>query len=96
MVTDEAEAVLAILEKRAAGQPPGESDWQRLFASEGYRRLKQREASLQRPFEDSTFRDFVLSADLLEHAATLRQTLSSASIPRKPRGARSPTFRIPR
>jgi hypothetical protein len=76
MVTDEAEAVLAILEKRAAGRAPAEAQWQRLFSSEGYRRLKQREASLQRPFEDSTFRDFVLSADLLERAAALRQTLS--------------------
>jgi hypothetical protein len=77
MVTDEAEAVLAILEKRAAGQAPAEADWQRLFSSDGYRRLKQREASLQRPFEDSTFRDFVLSADLLERAPALRGTLGA-------------------
>jgi Putative zinc dependent peptidase (DUF5700) len=76
MATDEAEAVLAILDKRAAGQTPAESDWQRVFASDGYRRLKQREASLQRGFEDSTFREFVLSADLLKRAAALRQTLS--------------------
>jgi hypothetical protein len=76
MVTDEAEAVLAILEERAAGRAPADADWQQLFASEGYRRLKQREASLGRAFEDASFREFVLSADLLGRAAALRRTLS--------------------
>ena len=75
MVTDEAEAVLHILDQRAEGRTPDESDWQRLFATEGYRRLQQREASLERPFEDSAFREFVLSADLLARAPALRRTL---------------------
>jgi putative zinc-dependent peptidase DUF5700 len=75
MVTDEADAVLAILDVRSRGGTPAESDWQRLFASEGYRRLKEREASLQRAFDDASFRDFVLSADLLERAPALRRTL---------------------
>jgi hypothetical protein len=75
MVADEAEAVLEILGKRATGRAPEESDWHRLFATEGYRRLKQREASLNRASEDSTFREFVLSADLLARFPALRRTL---------------------
>jgi hypothetical protein len=75
MVTDEPDAVLAILDKRAAGETPGEEDWQRLFSTEGYRRLKEREAAMQRPFDDASFRDFVLSADLLERRRALRRTL---------------------
>jgi hypothetical protein len=75
MVTDEADAVLAILEIRSAGGTPADSDWQRLFTTTGYRRLKEREASLQRGFEDASFREFVLSSDLLERAGELRRTL---------------------
>lgn len=48
MVTDEADAVLAIVNECAFGQTPADPDWQRLFSSEGYRRLKERDASLQR------------------------------------------------
>jgi hypothetical protein len=75
LVTDEADAVLAILDKRATSAAVTEQDWQRLFSSEGYRRLKQREASLQRAFEDSTFRSFVLSSELLARRAALRAAL---------------------
>jgi Putative zinc dependent peptidase (DUF5700) len=77
IVTDEPDAVLAILEKRVSGKAPVEEDWQRLFSTEGYRRLKAREAAMKRPFEDSAFRDFVLSAELLERAPELRRTLDS-------------------
>jgi Putative zinc dependent peptidase (DUF5700) len=75
MVTDEADAVLAILAKQAAATPVSDADWQALFASEGYRRLKQREQSMQRPFEDAEFKKFVLSPALLSRAPALRQTL---------------------
>jgi len=75
LVADEAEAVLAILEKQAASVAVATSDWQALFQSEGYRRLKKRELSMQRPFEDADFKKFVLSPELLHHAADLRQTL---------------------
>jgi hypothetical protein len=75
MVTDEAEAVLQILDARAEGRTPEESDWKRLFATEGYRRLKERESSLKRPFEDSAFREFVLSAELIARAPALHETL---------------------
>src|SRR3990172_11772713 len=77
LVTDEADAVLAILEARAARSPIPESDWQRLFQSEGYQRLKRREASLERAFEDSAFRSFVLSPELQQKRAALRQALAA-------------------
>ena len=51
LVTDEAEAVLTILAKKKANEAISEADWQQLFATEGYVRLKQRETSMQRSFE---------------------------------------------
>src|ERR1051325_8105485 len=60
LVTDEAEAVLAILSKRKTNQPVTEADWQRVFQSEAYVRLKQGEHSMQRSFEDADFKNFVL------------------------------------
>ena len=74
MVTDESEAVLAILAKKKANQPITESDWQRVFQSEGYTRLKQRETSLKRPFEEADFKTFVLSDQSAERAAALEET----------------------
>jgi hypothetical protein len=41
--TSEAERVLAILAKRKQAQPITDTDWQALFATEPYRRLKERE-----------------------------------------------------
>src|SRR5689334_1125668 len=76
LVTDEAEAVLAILAKRKANQPIADGDWQRVFQSEGYVRLKQREQSMQRSFEDADFKTFVLSDQLLARAAALDETLA--------------------
>jgi hypothetical protein len=61
LVTDEADAVLAILAKREAAAENSDADWQRLFESEGYQRLKKREIAMQRPFEDADFKTFVLS-----------------------------------
>ncbi len=76
MVTDEAEAVLAILAKRQANHPITETDWQRVFVSEGYVRLKARETSMKRSFEDSDFKTFVLSDQLAERAQSLAETLA--------------------
>src|SRR5436309_1737260 len=75
IVTDEADAVLAILDARAAGRGVAEADWQRLFTSEGYVRLKKRELSMRRPFDDDAFRAFVSSPELLAKRATLRSAL---------------------
>src|SRR5581483_5970004 len=63
-VTDEAEAVLAILTKKNANQTITEADWQRLFLSEGYVRLKNREASMKRAFEAWRRADISRSAQL--------------------------------
>lgn len=75
--TDEAEAVLAILDKRALGATVAESDWQRLFATEPYIRLKKREASLHRDFTDDDFKKLVLSLELMAKRSALRQTLNA-------------------
>jgi hypothetical protein len=77
IVADEAEAVLAVLAKKEAGQVITDADWQRLFSSEGYRRLKKREAEMQRSFEDEEFKAFVLSDKLAERAHELENTLAS-------------------
>ncbi len=76
IVTDEADAVLAILAKKKVNQLITEADWQRLFSSEGYIHLKKREAAMQRTFEDSEFKSFVLSDDLAARAQFLAETLA--------------------
>jgi hypothetical protein len=73
--SDEAAAVLGILAKKAAGQVVSEDDWQHLFATEPYIRLKKREASMKRDFTDDEFKKFVLSPELAAKAASLRHTL---------------------
>lgn len=75
LVADEAEAVLSILEKKEAGGLPTAVDWDRLFSTEGYVRLKKRELSLKRSFEDSDFKKFVLSAETAGRAPQLAATL---------------------
>jgi len=76
LVTDEAEAVLVVLAKRKANQAIAETDWQRIFQSEGYVRLKKRETSMQRSFEDADFKKFVLSDELAQRAPSLEETLA--------------------
>ena len=75
LVTDEAEAVLAILARRQASQAITDADWQRVFESEGYARLKKREIAMQRPFEDREFKMFVLSDQLAARTQALAETL---------------------
>lgn len=75
LIADEAEAALAILAKQKAGQPITESDWQRVFSSEGYIRLKQRETGMKRSFEDADFKTFLLSDLMAGRARSLEETL---------------------
>ncbi|MEW6128628.1 MAG: DUF5700 domain-containing putative Zn-dependent protease [Acidobacteriota bacterium] len=75
--TAEAEAALAIIEKKQRNQPLSESDWSRLFNSEGYVRLKKREAQFKRPFTDEEFKEFMLSDALAQKATALAETLKS-------------------
>jgi Putative zinc dependent peptidase (DUF5700) len=76
LISDEAEAVLAILAKRDAQQMITEADWQRVFGSEGYVRLKQRETMMKYSFEDEEFRAFVLSDRLAAQRRALADTLA--------------------
>jgi hypothetical protein len=76
LVTDEAEAVLNVLAKRKANQSIADADWQRVFQSEGYVRLKKRETSMQRSFEDADFKTFVLSDATGQRAPALAETLA--------------------
>jgi Putative zinc dependent peptidase (DUF5700) len=76
LINDEAESVLAILAKRDAQQNITDADWRRVFSSEGYVRLKQRETAMNRPFEDEEFRAFVLSDRLAGQRQALADTLA--------------------
>lgn len=76
LITDEAEAVLAVLSKKRAAQAITDDDWRRIFASEGYTRLKRREHAMQRSFEDEDFKKFVLSDQLAARADALASTLA--------------------
>jgi hypothetical protein len=73
----EAEAVVAILQKRQGKQDLSAADWQALFATEPYQRLKKREAAMKRTFTDDDFKTFVLSGDLLSQCAALRGTIAA-------------------
>lgn len=75
--TAEAVAVLGILGRRASGRTVSDSDWRALFATEGYTRLRAREASLHRDFSDSDFAGFVRSDSLARRAVELRRTLTA-------------------
>ncbi len=74
---DPKRAVLAILEKRATGGSVADADWQRLFATEPYVRLKKREASMHRDFTDDDFKKFVLSPELATKESSLRHTVDA-------------------
>jgi len=76
-VADEARAVLAILDLRAAKQPVPDAAWETLFTSEGYVRLKKRELAMHRPFDEETFRKFVMSDELLARRELLARTLDN-------------------
>jgi hypothetical protein len=71
----EADAALGILDKRNASLPVADSDWQTLFVTEPYQRLKKREAAMHRDFTDDDFKKFILSDELLKQREALRRTV---------------------
>ena len=78
----EADQVLAILELRSQGKPVTDSQWQKLFSTAPYQRLKQREKAIGEKFHNPTlaftdddFKRFVLSEELLRRASALSTTL---------------------
>lgn len=75
LVSDEADAAMAILDDRARGVRVADAAWQRLFDSDGYQDLKRRELGMRREFSDSAFRAFLLSDTLLARRQALRVAL---------------------
>jgi hypothetical protein len=75
IVPDEAEAVLAILSKKASGDAITDADWQKLFSTEGFVRLKKREESFKHAYTEDSFKTFVLSASLFARRDELAETL---------------------
>lgn len=75
--TSEAEQVLVIVAKHKHAQPITDADWQALFATEPYQRLKAREAAMHRNFTDEDFRKFVLSDELANQYDALSRTLAA-------------------
>ena len=74
--TTEAGSVLAILARRNSPDAVNEAEWQRLFGTPGYARLKARETAMGRTFTDDDFKSFVLSDTLANRSAALRRTLN--------------------
>jgi hypothetical protein len=80
--TSEAEQALAIAMSHRDGGSITDTEWQKLFATQPYQRLKKREEQIGQAhhdgglaFADDDFKKFVLSDDLLGRAADLRSTL---------------------
>jgi hypothetical protein len=80
--TSEADKVLEILSLREAGKSVTDADWNSIFNTEPYQRLKVREQKIADQFnapanvlKDEDFQKFVLSDDLLKRAPDLRATL---------------------
>lgn len=77
IVTDEADAALAILEERARTGAVEPGSWERLWKSEGFVRLKKRSESFGAKDVEKDFRDFLTSAEPLSHVRELRQALET-------------------
>lgn len=72
----EAEAALAILQRRAEGRAVRPLDWRRLRTTEGYRRLQARETAMGRTFTDSAFSHFLLHDTVVAKRAAFAATLA--------------------
>jgi hypothetical protein len=82
--SSEADQVLAILALRRDNKPIEGAQWQKLFGTEPYQRLKQREKKIGEQFHnpslafsDDDFKKFVLSEDLLKRAPQLQDTIEN-------------------
>lgn len=77
LVTDEADAALAILSAEARHEAPPPSAWQRLFASDGYRLLQRRETAMKRPFGEDDLRRYLTAPATIGRATALARTLAA-------------------
>ena len=75
IVTDEADAALAILDRIRAGKAVRDEDWRTLRESEGYRRLRKREEAMGRRFSDSIFVAFLHADSTRALTEDLRRTV---------------------
>ncbi len=81
LITDEAEVALQILQERQDGKQIADEEWNKLFATEGYERLKDREIGMAKmfpgrdPFTDDAFKTFMLSDDPLKQRRDYQETL---------------------
>ena len=82
--SSEADQVLAILALRRDNKPIDGAQWDKLFGTGPYQRLKQREKKIADQFHDPSlafsdddFKKFVLSEDLLKWAPQLQDTIES-------------------
>ena len=80
IVTDQPEAALDILDKRARGESIAEADWQRHRDTEGYQRLKKRSESFGATEFDAEFESYLgQSPEVLERRDDLRKTVEDWS-----------------
>jgi hypothetical protein len=75
LMTDEADAALAILNERAGRGEASPEAWDRLWKSEGFVRLKKRQEAFGAKDVEKDFRDFLGSAKPLAQRDALRQAL---------------------
>lgn len=73
--TTEAAVALGIVEWHKDKNALTDDDWRKLFKSDGYQRLRQREIEAEHAFPDSVFQAFLLSDSLGKRAVALRTTL---------------------
>ena len=80
IITDQPEAALDILDKRARGEVIAEADWRRHRETEGYRRLKKRSESFGATEFDAKFESFLGEApEVLASREALRGTVEDWS-----------------
>jgi hypothetical protein len=75
IISDEADAALGVLNARLQGRTPAPAVWDRLFSSDGYQHLVEREGSMGRPLTDSGFRAFLMSDSALHLGPALAHVL---------------------
>jgi hypothetical protein len=72
---DEAEVALDLVSRMRRSEPIASSDWEKLFHTDGYLRLRRREKEMGVELEDSDFEAFLRSDDLTRQEPALRKTL---------------------
>jgi len=75
--TSEADCAIVILQKESARTVVAAADWQALFSSVPYQRLKMRETSIGAPFTDDAFKTFLEAPDTVAKTEALRKTLDA-------------------